>query len=100
MNITIYNSAKEQLNNLLENSDDKYIRIYTRSVTMYDEAKIDLKIDDMKEDDELFEVDNYKIVINKRFAMQISTVSISYGGLLSRDSFSVDTDFGFFDMQY
>lgn len=98
MKINIYNTAKKELDKLMEANQDKYIRIYIQCVTMHDEAKIDLKIDDINKDDELFEVDGYKIIINKTLTYQISNISISYGGLLSRDSFSVDADFGVYDM--
>lgn len=96
MKITIYNTAKKELDKLME--ENKYIRIFIQCVTMHEDARIDLKIDDKNEDDELFEVDGYKIIINKTLTYQISNISISYGGLLSRDSFSVDANFGEYDM--
>ncbi|MEF9991930.1 MAG: hypothetical protein RRZ84_04985 [Romboutsia sp.] len=98
MKITIYNSAKQELNNLMENNKDKYIRIFIQCVTMHNDAKIDLKVDDINEGDILFEVDGYKIIINESLTYQVSNISISFGGLLSRDSFSVDANFGEYDM--
>ncbi|MGL5752595.1 MAG: hypothetical protein ACRCXT_18810 [Paraclostridium sp.] len=53
-----------------------------------------LTLDELREDDKLFEVDGYKIILSKRLALQINRITISFGGLLSRGEFSVDTDFG------
>ena len=41
-------------------------------------------------DDNLYDVDGYKVIINKVLDSQMNYITISYGGLLSRDSFSVD----------
>ena len=51
-------------------------------------------LDEMKEDDVLHEVDGYKIIINKRLDCQIFFMNISYGGLMSRDKFSIECDIG------
>ncbi|WP_243446357.1 hypothetical protein [Romboutsia weinsteinii] len=93
MDITLANSAKVEIDKLLKESNYEYIRIITRCVTMHDDAKVDLIIDDIKEDDKLFEIDGYKIIINSIFAAQIASLVISYGGLMSRDQFSVYADF-------
>lgn len=53
-----------------------------------------LTLDELKDDDIIFNVDDYKIIMNKRLASQVNTVNISFGGLLSKNEFSVDTDFG------
>lgn len=95
MNIKIYNSAKAELDNLL-NSVDKnkqYIRIFIRTISLWCDARVHLTLDELRDDDEVFESDGYKIIVNKRFASQMSNITISFGGLLSRDEFSVDTDF-------
>jgi Fe-S cluster assembly iron-binding protein IscA len=94
MNIKIYNSAKIELDKLLNNQENKkYIRIFVRTISFWSDARIHLYIDELHEDDELFEVDGYNIVINNRLASQVNDISISFGGLLSPNEFSVDCDF-------
>ncbi|MEG2786227.1 MAG: hypothetical protein RR942_00295 [Romboutsia sp.] len=52
-----------------------------------------ITLDELKEDDQLFEQDGYNIIINKRLADQINNIYISFGGLLSPNEFSIDCDF-------
>ena len=85
MSILITNEAKRELDKLLENSDKQCIRILTRGITMTSEAKIDLEL-----------VDGYKIIINKILDSQMNYITISYGGLLSRNQFCVEADFCFY----
>ena len=96
MTILITNEAKRELDKLLENSDKKCIRIRTRCITMTEDAKIDIELDDPKADDNLYDVDGYKIIINKVLDSQMNYITISYGGLLSRNAFCVDADFCFY----
>ena len=65
MSILITNEAKRELDKLLENSDKQCIRILTRGITMTSEAKIDLELDEPNANDNLYDVDGYKIIINK-----------------------------------
>ena len=65
MNILITNEAKRELDKLLENSDKKCIRILTRCITMTSDAKIDIELDEPNSNDNLYDVDGYKIIINK-----------------------------------
>ena len=96
MNILITNEAKRELDKLLENSDKKCIRILTRCITMTSEAKIDIELDEPNANDNLYDVDGYKVVINKVLDSQMNYITISYGGLLSRNAFCVDADFCFY----
>ena len=96
MNILITAEAKRELDKLLENSEKKFIRILTRCITMTSDAKIDLELDDYNENDNLYDVDGYKIAINKALDSQMNYITISYGGLLSRNQFSVEADFCFY----
>lgn len=96
MNILITQEAKKQLDKLLEESDKKCIRILTRCITMTTEAKLDFELDEPKENDNLYDVDGYKVIINKVLDSQMNDIIISYGGLLSRDKFCVEADFGFY----
>lgn len=50
-------------------------------------------MDELQDNDELFEVDGYKLILSKRLASQINNLYISFGGLLSPNEFSVDCDF-------
>ena len=94
MNIKIYNSAKTELNKILSSEDNKkYIRIFIRTISLWADARIHMTLDELNGDDDLFEVDGYNIVINKRLASQMNNISISFGGLLSPNEFSVDCDF-------
>ncbi|WP_243130286.1 hypothetical protein [Paraclostridium sordellii] len=52
-----------------------------------------LTLDELQKYDQLFEVDGYSIIINKRLSYQINNIYISFGGLLSPNEFSVDCDF-------
>lgn len=96
MNILITTEAKRELDKLLENSEKKCIRILTKCITMTSDAKIDLELDDYNENDNLYDVDGYKIAINKVLDSQMNYITISYGGLLSRNKFSVEADFCFY----
>ena len=40
--------------------------------------------------------DGYKIIINKVLDSQMNYITISYGGLLSRNAFCVEADFNFY----
>ena len=42
------------------------------------------------------DVDGYKIIINKVLDSQMNYITISYGGLLSRNAFCVEADFNFY----
>ena len=96
MTILITNEAKRELDKLLANSDKKCIRILTRCITMTSEAKIDLELDEPRENDNLYDVDGYKVIINKVLDSQMNYITISYGGLLSRNAFCVEADFNFY----
>ena len=95
MSILITNEAKRELDKLLENSDKQCIRILTRGITMTSEAKIDLELDEPNANDNLYDEDGYKI-INKILDSQMNYITISYGGLLSRNQFCVEADFCFY----
>ena len=65
MSILITNEAQRELDKLLENSDKTCIRILTRHITMTTEAKIDLELDEPNANDNCYDVDGYKVIINK-----------------------------------
>ncbi|MGL5345837.1 MAG: hypothetical protein ACRDA3_00630 [Peptostreptococcaceae bacterium] len=96
LEIFISQTAKAELDKLLENSDKKYIRVLTRRPSIYEQATFDLELDDVKSNDITFFVDDYKVIIEVTLASQLESVSISYGGLFSRDKFCVDADLGIF----
>ena len=96
MSILITNEAKRELDKLLENSDKTCIRILTRRITMTTEAKIDLELDEPNANDNCYDVDGYKVIINKVLDYQMNYITISYGGLLSRNAFCVEADFNFY----
>ena len=96
MSILITNEAKREIDKLLENSDKECIRILTRCVTMTTEAKVDIELDDPKPTDNLYDVDGYKRIIDKILDLQMNYITISYGGLLSRNQFCVEADFNFY----
>lgn len=96
MDILITDEAKKQFDKLLQNSKYQNIRILTKRESIYEDARLDFILDDIKENDILHQVDNYKIIIDKRLDCQIFFINISYGGLLSRDKFCIEGDFGLF----
>ncbi|WP_250674336.1 hypothetical protein LZ906_006955 [Paraclostridium ghonii] len=94
MNIAIYSSAKKELDKLLKvETNKKYIRVFIRTISFLCDARVHITLDELQANDELFEVDGYNIIINKRLASQINNLYISFGGLLSPNEFSVDCDF-------
>ncbi|MBQ9012154.1 MAG: hypothetical protein IJ094_01005 [Bacilli bacterium] len=96
MDIKIYDSAKKELDNLISAAADnkKYIRIFIRTLSFTYDARIHLTLDELNDDDIIFDIDGYKVIINKRLASQMTRITISFGGLLSKNEFSVDTNFG------
>ena len=80
----------------LANSDKTCIRILTRCITMTSEAKLDFELDEPNANDNLYDVDGYKVIINKVLDSQMNYITISYGGLLSRNQFCVEADFNFY----
>lgn len=96
MTILITNEAKRELDKLLANSDKTCIRILTRCITMTSEAKLDFELDEPNVNDNLYDVDGYKVIINKVLDSQMNYITISYGGLLSRNQFCVEADFNFY----
>ncbi len=96
MNIIITPEAKRELDKLISNSDKTCIRILTRCITMTTPAKVDLELYIQNNNDNLYVVDGYKIIIDKALDMQMDYIVISFGGLLSRGEFCVDADFNFF----
>lgn len=96
LEIFISQTAKAELDKLLKNSDKEYIRVLTRRPSIYEDATFELELDEAKEKDITFFVDDYKIVIDVNLASQLESVSISYGGLFSRDKFCVEADLGIF----
>lgn len=95
MNIKITNSAKAELDKLIGSQDNKgkYIRLYTRPASLWCDASIAITLDELRENDEEFVVDNYKIIMNKNLVSRVSGITISFCGFMNRDSFSVDADF-------
>lgn len=96
LEIFISETAKSQLDLLLQNSDKKCIRILAKRPSIYEDASFDLELDDPKTDDMIFNADKYQVIININLAVQLESISISYGGLLSRDKFAVEADLGIF----
>lgn len=96
MEILITQPAKTELDKLLKNSEHKNIRIITKRESIFENARLDFKLDEKEPDDLLYDADGYKIIINVKLAAQLDNLTISYGGLLSRDKFSIETDFGLF----
>lgn len=96
MSILITTEAKRELDKVLADSDKSCIRILTRPITMTSEAKLDLELDEPNANDNLYDVDGYKIIIDKILDMQMNYITISFGGLLSRGAFCVEADFNFY----
>ena len=72
MTILITNEAKRELDKLLANSDKTCIRILTRCITMTSEAKLDFELDEPNANDNLYDVDGYKVIINKVLDSQMN----------------------------
>lgn len=94
MKITIVDSAKKKLDELyiLEENKNKCIRLFTRPASLWCDASIALTLDESRTTDEIFEVDDYKVVMSKGLAYRLSDVVIRFGGFMNRDSFSVDAE--------
>ena len=96
LEIIIAPSAQTELDKLLKKSDKEYIRIFTKRPSIYEDATFNLELDSIKKEDMTFTVDGYKVIIDVNLAIQLESITISYGGLFSRDKFSVDADLGIF----
>lgn len=96
MEIIITQTAKTELDKILKNSEHKNIRVLTKRETIYESARLDFELDEKKQDDVLYSVEGYNIIMNVKLAAQLYNLTISYGGLLSRDKFCIETDFGMF----
>lgn len=96
MEILITQTAKTQFDKLLETSENKNIRIVIKRESIYEDSRLDFELDEMKSDDVKYTVEGYSIIMNVKLAAQLDNLTISYGGLMSRDKFSIETDFGLF----
>ncbi|MGL4913054.1 MAG: hypothetical protein ACRC3Y_11565 [Romboutsia sp.] len=94
MEIIITQTAKTEFDKMLKGSEYKNIRILTKRESIYENARLDFELDEKKQDDLLYNVDGYNIIMNVKLAAQLYNLTISYGGLLSRDKFCIETDFG------
>ena len=65
MDIKIYSSAKQELDKLINNahSNKNYIRIFIRTLSFWYDARVHLTLDELRDDDIIFDVDGYKIII-------------------------------------
>lgn len=94
MIFNIHESAKEEINNMIENykSNDKSFRIYIRRISAWLGPVFDVVLDKPCDKDQVFESDGYKIIIHKELAKKISSIEIFYKEGISKSGFRVLTD--------
>lgn len=94
MKFNLHDSAKEQINKLLEleNKNNKAFRIYIRRVSNWLGPVWDVALDEPTENDEVFESDGYKIFMRKEMVEKIKNVEIFYKYGISKSGFRVLTD--------
>lgn len=94
MIFNIHESAKEEINNMIENykSNHRNFRIYIRRISAWLGPVFDVVLDEPSDNDEVFESDGYKIIIHKELAEKISSIEIFYKEGISKSGFRVLTD--------
>lgn len=94
MKFNLHDSAKEQINKLLEEEDkkEKAFCIYIRRVSNWLGPVWDVALDEPTEKDEVFKADGYEIFMRKEMAEKIDNVEIFYKYGISKSGFRVLTD--------
>lgn len=94
MIFNIHDTAKEQIDKLLEKSSkqEKSFRIYIRRISAWRGPVWDVALDEPTENDQIFEADGYKIFMRKEMIQKINNVEIYYQYGISKSGFRVLTD--------
>ena len=93
MIINITNSAKLALNKLCEKNltNSKTFRIYLKDIACSG-AIFYITLDNATQDDLIFEVDDFKIIISKELCSKITVANIYYNTSDSFEDFKITTD--------
>lgn len=94
MIINITDLAKNALDNLfIEYSVNfKNIRLYLKEIAWHGPI-FDLALDEAKENDNIFKVDGYNVIIDKDLSAKFSVVNIYYNSFEYYGNFKITTDF-------
>lgn len=91
MIINITELAKNNLNEMFDNYNltEKYFRIYIQKISAWYGPIFYVALDEPTNEDVIFNVDDYNVILNKSLCDKISVINIFYSGGL----FRVRTDF-------
>lgn len=94
MIINITNLAKKELDIIFKSYklDIKYLRIYIKQLSAWYGPVFSVALDEPTKHDNVFEYDDFKIIINNDLCTRINVVNIFYKSTLSSDVFRVSTD--------
>lgn len=93
MIINITDLAKAAFNNMFRsyNVNSKYIRVYLKEIAWYGPV-FNVTLDEPTSNDKVFDIDQYKIVINKDLGTKFSIINIYYKSTRSYGDFYITTD--------
>lgn len=93
MIINISDTAKAALNNLFEayNTDSRSIRVYLKELAWHGPI-FSVALDEPTDKDNIFNVDDYNVIINKDLCSKFSVVNIYYNSTFSYGDFRITTD--------
>ncbi len=94
MIINISTPAKEELNKMFDfyNINCKFVRIYIKQISAWYGPIFSVALDEPKENDTTFEIEDFTIVLDKDLSTKITVINIYYKSALSSDTFRVSTD--------
>lgn len=94
MFFNIKESGKIAIDEILEkaNKKDKTFRIYIRRVSNWLGPVFDVALDEPTDKDNVFEYEDYKIIIRKELSEKINSIEIFFKEGISKSGFRVLTD--------
>lgn len=94
MNININSAAQKKINEMLEESGftKKSFRIYIRRVSRWHGPIFDIALEESINDDEIFKVEDFEVILEKSLAKRINNIDILYSEGISKSGFRVNTD--------
>lgn len=94
MDINISEQAKTRFNQMIIESRSKnnFLRVYLRRVSLWHGPVFDIALDELNNNDVVFEKSSYKIILTDDLAANIGTIEILYKPGISKSGFRVNTD--------
>lgn len=94
MIINISEPAKEEFNKLFNiySIKNKFIRVFIKEISAWYGPIFNVALDEPTENDDIFAIEDFNIILNKDLTSKISVINIYYKSVLSSDIFRVSTD--------